>query len=172
TAAPGVPRRSAPADDRSSDRPRLAAPPPDEPPAAPPPPAPSPVTVSYEAEAPANTRTGEARTKRVAAASGGTVVGFVGRRPGNTLRVAVTVPVADTYDVRVEYVSGEARPAQVRVNGGAAVPVRFPMTSADWSRVGSVTLRLRLAAGANTVEFGHPEQYTPDFDRFTVIRSS
>ena len=136
-------------------------------PPAEPPPAPEPVNLASEAEV--HETTGSTRSRSNAAASGGTVVGFLGNGSSNTLRLAVTVPDASTYTVTLFYISGNARQATMRVNGGGATTLSFPSTG-DWSTVATMTLRLDLGAGPNTIELGNPSAYGPDIDRVVVTR--
>jgi hypothetical protein len=130
--------------------------------ATPPPPPPT----SYEAEAAANTIAGGARISTCATCSGGKKVGYVGS--GGTLTFnQVTVAAAGTYRVTVAYLDGDGRQAQISANGGAPQTVSFTPTG-DFNTVGTRTVDLQLAAGANTIEFANPSAYAPDFDRILV----
>jgi hypothetical protein len=127
-----------------------------------------PLATSYEAEAAANTIAGGAGATSCSTCSGGSKVGFVGE--GGTLTFNnVSVPSAGTYQVTIAYLDGSAtgRPADVSVNGGTAQPIQFTPTG-SFSTVGTMTIPLTLAAGANTIEFSDPSAYTPDFDRIIV----
>jgi alpha-galactosidase-like CBM13-containing protein len=131
-------------------------------------PGPPPPPVSYEAEAPVNTRLGQVRPRAVADASGGQVVGWIGGGSANVLRFnAITAVSAGPHQVTVYYVAGEVRTALVSVNGAAPVSVTFPVTG-GWSTVGSYTLTLTLTAGANTVALSNPTAWAPDIDRIVV----
>jgi hypothetical protein len=81
----------------------------------------------------------------------------------------VSVPAAGTYQVTVAYLDGSAtgRQAKVSVNGGSDQLVQFTPTG-SFSTVGTMTIPLALAAGPNTIEFGNPSAYAPDFDRIIV----
>jgi hypothetical protein len=123
---------------------------------------------SYEAEAPANVLSGGASVASCGTCSGGAKVGFVGS--GATLTfTGVTAPTAGTYPVIVSYLDGSdaGRQATVSVNGAAPQTVTFTPTG-DFSTVGTVSVPLALPAGANTIEFANPTDYTPDFDRILV----
>jgi hypothetical protein len=127
-----------------------------------------PLATSYEAEAAANTIAGGASVAACPTCSGGGKVGFVGE--GGTLTVnGVSVPAAGTYQVTIAYLDGSAtgRQADVSVNGGTAQLVQFTPTG-SFSTVGTMTIPLTLTAGDNTIEFGNPSAYTPDFDRIIV----
>jgi hypothetical protein len=135
----------------------------------PPPPAPEPEPVNLASEAESHAVSGSTRPRSNSAASGGTVVGWVGNGSSNTLRLAVTVPDASTYNVTLYYISAGSRQAVVRINGGSGDTKTFPATG-DWSTVAALTLQLDLRAGSNTIELGNPSAYGPDFDRVTVTR--
>ncbi len=127
---------------------------------------------SYEAEAPADVLAGGASVASCGACSGGSKVGFVGS--GATLTfTGVTVPAAGTYPVVIAYLDGSdaGRSATVSVNGGPPQTVKFTPTG-DFSTVGTISVPLPLAAGANTIEFANPTDFTPDFDRILVPASA
>jgi hypothetical protein len=182
-----LPPRWPPAAQAASESPSPLAPPPSQEPVAPPPPAPpveqapgravpspSPTlpALSYEAEAPGNRLGGQAAPREVAGASGGTVVGWVGDDRDNTLAfTGVTVAAAGRHRVTIYYASQERRAAAVEVNGRFATVVDFPPTG-GWDVVGSHTVMLTLAAGANTIQFGNRYAWAPDFDRLVVGRAS
>jgi hypothetical protein len=127
-------------------------------------------TLSLEAEGDSAVRSGQAGPRGVAAASGGTVVGWVGSGAGNTLRfTGLDVPAAGQYDLVVYYCSGEVRSANVAVNGTPVTRFDFGSTG-GFETVGTATVRLPLAAGPNTVEFSNPDAWAPDFDRVTLTR--
>ena len=123
---------------------------------------------SYEAEASGNTLAGQAAVRGSAGASGGSLVGYVGGGAANYLQFNnVQASSAGARQVTVFYTSGENRSTTVSVNGAAAVPVSTPSTG-GWDTVGSVTVSLQLNAGANTIRFGNPSGWAPDFDRIVV----
>ncbi|WP_222106387.1 fibronectin type III domain-containing protein [Catellatospora sichuanensis] len=121
-------------------------------------------TVTYEAEASGNTRTGTAAVAACAACSGGSKVGYL----GNGAAVAfngVAGGTGGSRTVTVYYTSAEARTAVV--NGQT---VSFPAT-ANWDTVGSTTVTLNLSAGTNTITVGNPSGWAPDIDRIAVAGS-
>jgi Alpha galactosidase A/Alpha-galactosidase, CBM13 domain/Alpha galactosidase C-terminal beta sandwich domain/NPCBM-associated, NEW3 domain of alpha-galactosidase len=127
-----------------------------------------PPATSYEAEAPANTLAGGAVLQNCSTCSGGAKVGFVGN--GGTLTFnQVSAASAGTYQVTIVYCdgSGTGRQATISVNGGAPQTLSFTPTG-SFSTVGTMTVPLQLAAGANTIEFANPSAYAPDFDRLIV----
>ena len=125
-----------------------------------------PLATSYEAESPANTLAGGAVLASCSTCSGGEKVGFVGN--GGTLTFNnITAPTAGTYNVTIVYCTGNVRPAMVSVNGGTPQALSFASTG-SFNTTGTMTVPLSLNAGNNTIEFGDPNAYTPDFDRIIV----
>ncbi|MET9907595.1 CBM35 domain-containing protein [Streptomyces sp. NPDC006476] len=124
----------------------------------------------YEAEASANTLAGNASVADCSACSGGKKVGnlYLG---GKLTINDVVVPKAGTYQVKIAYVSGDARSAAVSVNGGGATNHKFPSTG-DWASVETVSVPLTLKAGSNTITFDSGTGYAPDIDRIDVPKSS
>ena len=132
---------------------------------------PPPSATSYEAEAAGNTLAGGAVVASCTTCSGGKKVGFIGS--GGTLTFnGVTAPSAGTYQVTIAYLDGSAtgRQAQISVDGGAPQTVSFTPTG-SFSTVGTMTVPLQLTAGSNTIEFGNPSDFAPDFDRIVVADS-
>jgi hypothetical protein len=132
-------------------------------------PRPAPVvrTVSYEAEAAVNTLTGDARIRPAEAASGHQIIGDIDGE-GSTLRFnQVVVPADGAYTVTIYYLSIDDRGLAITVNAAATLAVEVPGTG-DLETVGSLTLRLRLRRGANTIEFSNSAARAPDIDRIVV----
>jgi hypothetical protein len=125
-------------------------------------------TTFFEAESAANTLTGTAKTHSEENASGGLTIGNLGRGNANALRInGLTVPQAGTYTLTVFYISGdENRNAFVSVNGSGST-VLFPSTG-DWDTIGSLTTRINLRAGANSVTFTNAAGPAPDIDRIRL----
>nr|BFD87790.1 hypothetical protein StreXyl84_71910 [Streptomyces sp. Xyl84] len=130
----------------------------------------TPVTyTAHEAEASTNTLSGSASVADCSACSGGKKVGNL--YLGGKLTVDdVVVGKAGTYQVKVAYVSGDARSASVLANGGGAVRHTFPATG-DWGTVATVTVPVVLKAGTNTLTFDSGPDYAPDIDRIDVPKS-
>jgi uncharacterized protein len=124
---------------------------------------------SYEAEAAGNTLGGQAGARSSAGASGGALVGYVGNGTANFLQFNNVQggSAGGSHQVTVYYASGENRSTTISVNGGTGISVSTPSTG-GWDTVGSVTVSLTLRAGANTVRFGNPTGWAPDFDRLVV----
>jgi hypothetical protein len=155
------PSASSPSTPTATSRPRT----PSRPPSASPPSAPPGTPGAYEAEA--AQRGGAAEVRTLPRASGGRFVGNIGDRSANFLRFIVTAPLAGRYTVSIEYICGESRRyAYLKVNGEADW-VRFGSTG-GWDKVGSMSVQVRLRAGSNTIEFGNPYAWAPDFDRIVL----
>jgi hypothetical protein len=124
----------------------------------------------YEAEAPANTLSGNASVGDCGACSGDHKVGNL--YGGGKLRFNdIDVDKAGTYMVKVAYISGDARSADVSANGNGATRHTFPSTG-DWGSVETVSVPVTLKAGSNTITFDSGSGYAPDIDRIDVPKSS
>ncbi|MGW7544861.1 alpha-galactosidase D [Streptomyces sp. NPDC054770] len=126
-------------------------------------------STGYEAEASANTLSGNASVAGCDACSGAKKVGnlYLG---GKLTFNNVVVDKAGTYLVKVAYVSGDSRPATVSANAGGGTSHKFPSTG-DWGTVASVSVPVTLKAGANTISFDSGSGYAPDIDRIDVPTS-
>ncbi|MGW1780802.1 alpha-galactosidase D [Streptomyces sp. NPDC002143] len=124
----------------------------------------------HEAEATANTLAGNASVADCSACSDGKKVGNL--YLGGKLTVNdVVVAKAGVYQVKVAYVSGDARSLDVSANGGGAGRHKFPSTG-DWGTVSVVHVPVTLKAGVNTITFDSGSGYAPDIDRIDVPKSS
>lgn len=131
----------------------------------------SPVTTTtHEAESATNTLAGNASVADCSACSDARKVGNLylgGRLTFND--VAVDKP--GTYQIKVAYISGDARAVGISANGGGATRHKFPSTG-DWGTVETVSVPVTLKAGSNTVTFDSGTGYAPDIDRIDVPKSS
>jgi hypothetical protein len=133
------------------------------PPTASPVPPPEPPTVGYEAEASTNTFGTGLDVRQVAAASGGSIVVNISDR--RTLRFnGVTAQAGGGCTLVIFYATNSDRSGWVRVDDGGLQPVSYPSTG-GFGRIGSVTVRVELLVGLNTIEFGGS---SPALDRITV----
>jgi hypothetical protein len=131
--------------------------------------------VTYEAEASGNSLLGHAEVFRLAGASGGLVVRYLGdgagtKRDGALRFNAVTVPEAGSYTLTLHYAQAGGPPAAqvtVTVAGGGTVTAAVGGTSTCCASL-SVTVRLR--AGANTVTITGSGGPAPAVDRIVVRR--
>lgn len=124
--------------------------------------------VVHEAESSANTLVGGASVGDCSGCSGGKKVGNVGGSGALTFN-GVTVAHDGTYLMTVAYIDADSsRTAIVTVNGTAfSLPVAGSNNN-DWSSTQTVTVPVQLKAGANTIQFGNPNGYVPDFDKITI----
>ncbi len=119
----------------------------------------------YEAEA--GTLSGNASTADCSACSDGRKVGNL-YGGGKLTLDNVVVHKAGTYQVKVSYISGDARSALVSANGGGATSHKFASTG-DWGTVNVVHVPVKLKAGANTITIDSgSDGYAPDIDRIDV----
>ncbi|BAC68787.1 carbohydrate-binding protein [Streptomyces avermitilis] len=126
-------------------------------------------TTGYEAEAAANTLSGNASVGGCDACSGGKKVGNL--YTGGKLRINdITVKKDGIYTVKVAYVSGDPRSVTVLSNSGNGTSLKFPSTG-DWSTAETVSVQLALKAGSNTITFDSGSGYAPDIDRIVVPQS-
>ena len=71
--------------------------------------------------------------------------------------------------MKLDYVDGySGRPAVVTVDGTSFQLPLAGTNDNNWGVAQSVTVPVRLTAGANTIEFGNPGDYVSDIDRITV----
>ncbi|MBD2867996.1 carbohydrate-binding protein [Paenibacillus arenilitoris] len=125
---------------------------------------------AYEAEAAANSMTGNAAVKACQPAtgcSGGKKVGDLWG--GSTLRFHdVTVPAAGIYTMKLSYISGDPRPVAIRVNDGEAETYTPPQT-ANWDTLGEYGIELELRQGSNAISFDDNGGWSPDIDKIEII---
>ncbi|GGT03124.1 alpha-galactosidase D [Streptomyces chromofuscus] len=128
-------------------------------------------STAYEAEAPANTLSGNASVAGCSACSGERKVGNL-YGGGKLTFNDIVAPKAGTYHIKVSYISGDPRSADVSANDGGATRHKFASTG-DWGTVNSVYVPVTLKAGTNTVTFDSSGPgWAPDIDRIDVPKSS
>ncbi|MGQ4421722.1 CBM35 domain-containing protein [Streptomyces violaceoruber] len=122
-----------------------------------------------EAESAANSLGGNASVADCPACSDGRKVGnlYAG---GKLTFNDIVVHKPGTYQIKVSYLSGDARSADISANGGAATRHKFASTG-DWGLVSSVHVPVRLKAGKNTITVDSGTGYAPDIDRIDVPKS-
>jgi hypothetical protein len=122
----------------------------------------------YPAAASANILSGGAQIASCSGCPGGQKVGYLGG--GGTLTYPdISAPVAGTYLMTLTYVDGDTgRVSIVTVNGK---PFNLPTDGTgdnDWSDTQTVTVPVTLQAGANTIEFSNPDNYSADVSQITL----
>ncbi len=124
------------------------------------------VDFEIEAEDSGNTLNGTARFNNKSAASGGIVVGYIGRNLNNYLEINnINVPCAGDYQVSVSYISGSTRTVRMRVNGGAEQSQS--VNSGGWNNVSTFTKTFSFNEGDNTIRFFNGGA-APDIDKIQV----
>ena len=115
--------------------------------------------------------TGKATVDKANYASGHAVVGYIGS--GNANAVTFNNVVADRdgeYDLKVYYISGEARNLYIKVNDDDPVKMENLIgISKDWNAVSAKTISIDLKSGENTICLYNDEAYAPNIDRIAVI---
>ncbi|RED61835.1 carbohydrate-binding protein [Cohnella lupini] len=126
----------------------------------------APLESGYEAESSVNALVGNAKVAECGSCSGGMKVGNLYQ--GASLQFnGIQVPAAGSYTVTVHYISGDARAADVSVNGSVYQNILFPAT-ADWNTTGTYSFAASLNAGNNTILFTDGGGYSPDIDKIVV----
>src|SRR3954470_16319255 len=120
----------------------------------------------YEAETASNVLSGSARVDACKPCSGETRVGGVGRTGRLTFR-GVKADEAGAATVAIAYSSVDQRSAWLQVNRGRTLRLAFPATGSP-DTTATLTVRLNLQAGDNTLTFSNPFASAPDFDRLDV----
>jgi hypothetical protein len=136
--------------------------------------------VTYPAAAGGNVLSGAAVVQASQYAYGGKDVGFVGNGAGNTLTfTGVKAPRSGSYRVMVSYADDERagsgnynsnlvdRGFTVTTSAGTSETV-FARNTYSWDQFDTIEVTVRLNAGANTITFGNPDGYAPNFDKITV----
>jgi hypothetical protein len=121
---------------------------------------------AYEAESPANTLIGNASVAGCGDCSGQQKVGNLYLGGALTFN-GIQAPEDGTYQLNVVYVTADPRSASVSANGGAATMVDFP-PSGGWGIPATVTIPVRLKAGANTITIDSGSGFSPDIDAIAV----
>ncbi|WP_282205520.1 CBM35 domain-containing protein [Kitasatospora fiedleri] len=100
----------------------------------------------------------------------GKLVGFIGGTT-NTGTLTFTVPAetAGTYQLRIDYINGDAgaRTGNITVNGGTPTPVDFP-SNGSWTVPQARTVTVTLRAGDNTIRFGNPDGWAASVSTVTL----
>ncbi|WP_419999888.1 alpha-L-fucosidase [Streptomyces boninensis] len=123
-----------------------------------------PSAAPLEAEAPANGRTGRARSERCAGCSGGRQVTGLGGGTANALTYHnVRAAEGGDYRLQLDHTAAAATSLSVRVNGGEPRQVAVPASRADVP--GSTSVPVSLRAGANTVQIYSTDRHGPGVDR-------
>ncbi len=130
----------------------------------------TPSVISYEAEAPENTRTGQVKGAPCTGCSERHKIGHIGKN--STLQFNnVFKKSAGNYKLTIYYVDGDAgRDLYISVDAGPAIALYAPGTNdGNWkTKVRTLSITVHLKAGNNTIKFYNPVGSTPDLDRIVV----
>jgi len=134
----------------------------------------------YAAAAPGNTLGGTAVVQADQYAYGGKDVGFVGNGAANTLTFnGIRAPRAGRYQVMVSYADDDRagsgnynsnlidRGFTVSTSGGTSQTV-YARNTYSWDQFNTIEVTVTLKAGLNSITFGNPDAYAPNFDKITV----
>lgn len=99
--------------------------------------------------------------------SGLAKAGNIGVGVANTVTFpAVTVPVAGSYQLEIDYATNGPRTLYVAINGGA--PRKLDLDGSSFDDPVATLLDAQLKSGANTIELSNPSGPAPDLDRIVV----
>ena len=122
----------------------------------------------YEAEDEKNIINGQARIAASSLASNKKIVGYIGMGEQNSLVFTnIKAKKKGNHKITLYYISGENRKVLLYVNNKSPIWVECPSTG-DWSKVGSVSVKVKLEKGDNTITFKNPLNYAPDIDCIVV----
>jgi hypothetical protein len=138
----------------------------------------------YAAAAPGNTLSGAAVVQADQYAYGGKDVGYVGNGAANTLTfTGIRAARAGTYRVMVSYADDDRagsgnynsnlvdRGFTVTTSAGTSETV-FARNTYSWDQFDTIEVTVQLNAGLNTITFGNPAAYAPNFDKITVAAAT
>jgi len=99
--------------------------------------------------------------------SGLASVGNLGGSPQSAVTFEdVTVPVAGTYQMEVDYMTQGQRSFFVSVNGNTAT--ELPLNGYSFGTPTNKVIQVALHAGSNQIEFSNPTNYAPNLDSITI----
>ena len=123
--------------------------------------------VRIEAEAPANTLAGAAKTATCTACSGGHKVGYIGNGAANYVAVnGINETSAGARTLTITYLLSGSRSLYISVDGGPDIVEN--LTGTSFSTPVSISVPVTLNAGPNTIKFHNDTAYAPDLDVVTV----
>lgn len=119
----------------------------------------------YEAEN--ATLSGSASAGFCGNCSGLASVGNLGGAAQSTVTFTdVTVPVAGTYQMEVDYMTQGERSFFVSINGNT--PQELDLNGYSFGTPTSTVIKVPLNAGANEIEFSNPSNYAPNLDSIII----
>jgi hypothetical protein len=141
-------------------------------------------TTVYSAAAPQNKLGGAAVVQSDQYAYGGKDVGFVGNGAASTLTfTGIKASRTGRYRVMVSYADDDRagsgnynanlidRGFTVTSSGGTSETV-YARNTYSWDQFDTIEVTVTLNAGLNTITFGNPDAYAPNFDKITVAEAT
>lgn len=126
---------------------------------------PYPAASVYEAEN--ATLSGSASAGFCGNCSGLASVGNLGGSPQSTVTFEnVTVPVAGTYWMEIDYMTQGQRSFFLSINGGS--DQELDLNGYSFGTPTSTVIPVSLQAGTNQIEFSNPTNYAPNLDSITI----
>lgn len=120
-----------------------------------------------------NPQLGYAIYEDMASCSGGGKVGMIGMHPDNWLEWRdVYRRAGGAYDMDIRYVPCGDRFAFLSVNGAKPMRIELPDHGPGTGNTASVTVRVKLKKGRNTIRLSNPSAWVPDLDCMTLSRAS
>lgn len=118
-----------------------------------------------------NKQLGYATLEDNASCSGGGKVGWLGHHADNYLEWRdVYSQEGGVYDMEIQYVQWETRPAIMSVNGGEGTTVELVAKEPGTNRLTTTTVRVVLQKGNNTIRLSNPTGWMSDLDRMTLTK--
>ena len=101
--------------------------------------------------------------------SGGAKVEWLGNNKDNYMEWRnIFCPKGGTYNITLNYLSDEDRSVFCSVNGGKDFEIKTPGDSKN--TVKTVSRKIRLKKGTNTIRIGNANAWCPDIDKITIVR--
>ena len=138
----------------------------------------------YSAAAAQNKLSGAAVVQSDPYAYGGKDVGYVGNGAANTLTfTGIRAARSGTYRVMVSYADDDRagsgnynanlidRGFTVSTSAGTGETV-YARNTYSWDQFDTIDVTVQLNAGLNTITFGNPAAYAPNFDKITVAAAT
>lgn len=119
-------------------------------------------------------KAGTAHCSSFNGASGGVLARYLGKRPSNDLIwKEVQVDEAGEYMLSFDYFSSSDREFDLTVNTGMPVRVSTPATKINnVDYIKTVSVRVKLNAGINTVRLSNDANWMPDIDKMIIVKLS
>lgn len=125
----------------------------------------APASTTYEAES--ATLNGTVGIAACAYCSAGNAVNNIGGGTTNDVTFAnVSVAVAGTYSMKINYLTNSTKTYYISVNGAAGTAL--PLTGTVWSTTYNTTIPVTLNVGVNTIKFYNNTGSAPNLDSIII----